>query len=131
MGTRARYFFITYRYGVHNFFINRSVSENFQWEIFSGQMPTESLGTQDSGKIKKNYPVLVARSRVSATKCGPLAKIRGVEKVYLLKFLKMSVTTQITSSHSLWEQVICVGKLNFEDFGRYTFFNTANIRFFC
>ena len=29
-------------------FVNRSVPENFQWEIFSGQAPTESLQTQDS-----------------------------------------------------------------------------------
>ena len=33
-----------------DFFVHRSVSENFQWEIFLGQVPTESLGTQDSGK---------------------------------------------------------------------------------
>ena len=39
------------------FFVHRSVSENFQWEIFSGQVPTESLGTQDSGKkFKKKLP---------------------------------------------------------------------------
>ena len=31
-----------------NFFVNRSVPENFQWENFSGQVPTESLRTQDS-----------------------------------------------------------------------------------
>ena len=30
-----------------NFFVNRSVPENFQWENFSGQVPTESLRTQD------------------------------------------------------------------------------------
>ena len=29
-------------------FVNRSVAENFQQEIFSGQAPTESLRTQDS-----------------------------------------------------------------------------------
>ena len=64
-----------------NFFVNRSVPENFQREIFSGQVPTESLGTQDSGKKSKSfYPVLVAPSRVSATKCNPLAKIGGVKK---------------------------------------------------
>ena len=79
MGTRANTFFggmdkeISEKW---DFFVHRSVSENFQWEIFSGQVPTESLGTQDSGKkLKKFYPVLVAQSRVSATKCGPLAKI--------------------------------------------------------
>ena len=30
------------------FFVNRSVPEHFQWEIFLGQVPTESLSTQDS-----------------------------------------------------------------------------------
>ena len=30
------------------FFVNRSVPENFQWENFLGQVPTESLCTQDS-----------------------------------------------------------------------------------
>ena len=29
-----------------NFFVNRSVPENFQWENFLGQVPTESLRTQ-------------------------------------------------------------------------------------
>ena len=28
-----------------NFFVNRSVPENFQWETFSGQVPTEPLRT--------------------------------------------------------------------------------------
>ena len=36
------------------------------------------------------YPVLVARSRMSATKCGPLAKIGGVTRV------KKSFTTPET-----------------------------------
>ena len=31
-----------------NFFVNPSVPENFQWEIFLGQAPTQSLYTQDS-----------------------------------------------------------------------------------
>ena len=79
MGTRADTFFGGMDKEIsekRDFFVHRSVSENFQWEIFSGQVPTESLGTQDSGKkLEKFYPVLVARSRVSATKCGPLAKI--------------------------------------------------------
>jgi len=35
-----------------NFFVNRSVPENFQWENFSGQVPTESLRTQDSEYLK-------------------------------------------------------------------------------
>ena len=29
-------------------FVNRSVPENFQWENFLGQVPAESLRTQDS-----------------------------------------------------------------------------------
>ena len=31
-----------------NFFVNHSVPENFQRENFSGQVPAESLRTQDS-----------------------------------------------------------------------------------
>ena len=33
-----------------NFFVKRSVPENFGRENFSGQVPTESLRTQDSEK---------------------------------------------------------------------------------
>ena len=61
--------------------IKRSVPENFQWENFSGQVPTESLRTQDSENVYERWvqqifdPVLVGRSWVSATKWGPLAKL--------------------------------------------------------
>ena len=64
-----------------NFFGNRSVPENFQQETFLGQVPTESLRTQDSENVYERWvqqifdPVLVARSWVSATKWGPLAKL--------------------------------------------------------
>ena len=64
-----------------NFFVNRSVPENFQREIFSGQVPTESLRTQDSENVYERWvqqifdPVLVSQSWVSATKWGPLAKL--------------------------------------------------------
>ena len=50
------------------FFVNRSVPENFQWEIFLGQVPTESLRTQDSENVYERWvqqifdPVLPARS---------------------------------------------------------------------
>ena len=59
----------------------RSVPENFQREHFSGQVPTESLRTQDSENSYERWvqqivdPVLVSRSWVSATKCDPLAKL--------------------------------------------------------
>ena len=52
-----------------------------QRENFSGQVPTESLRTQDSENVYERWvqhmfdPVLVARSWVSATKWGPLAKL--------------------------------------------------------
>ena len=64
-----------------NFFVKRSVPENFGRENFSGQVPTESLRTQDSEYVYERWvqqifdPVLVARSWVSATKWGPLAKL--------------------------------------------------------
>ena len=48
-----------------NFFVNRSIPENFQWENFLGQVATQSLGTQDSENIQQIfYTVLVARSGV-------------------------------------------------------------------
>ena len=62
-------------------FGNRSVPENFQREIFSGQVPTESLRTQDSENVYERWvqqifdPVLVAQNWVSATKCGLIAKL--------------------------------------------------------
>ena len=34
-----------------NFFVNSSVPENIQREIFLGQVPTESLRTQDSENL--------------------------------------------------------------------------------
>ena len=64
-----------------NFFVKRSVPENFQRENFPGQVPTESLRTQDSENVFERWvqqifdPDLVARSWVSATKCVPLAKL--------------------------------------------------------
>ena len=67
-------------------FVKRSVPENFQWENFSGQVPTESLRTQDSENVYERWvqqmfdPVLVGRSWVSAAKWGPLAKLWGVQK---------------------------------------------------
>ena len=67
-----------------NFFVNRSVLENFQRGNFSGQVPMESLRTQDSENVYERCvqqmfdPVLVGRSWVSATKWGPLAKLCGV-----------------------------------------------------
>ena len=77
MATRARYFFLEAAREIsekRNFFVNRSVPKNFQREIFSGQVPTESLRTQDSENVYERWvqqmfhPVLVGRSWVSATK---------------------------------------------------------------
>ena len=64
-----------------NFFVNRSVPENFRRENFSGQVPTESLRTQDSENVYERWvqqifdPVSVGRSWMSAKKWGPLAKL--------------------------------------------------------
>ena len=61
--------------------LKRSVPENFQQGNFLGLVPTESLRTQDSENVYVRWvqqifdPVLVARSWVSATKWGPLAKL--------------------------------------------------------
>ena len=67
-------------------FVNCPILKNFQPEIFSGHLPTESIRTQDSENVYERWvlqmfdPVLVARSWVSATKWGPLAKLWGVAK---------------------------------------------------
>ena len=80
-----------------NFFVNRSVPENFQRENFSGQVPTESLRTQDSENVYERWvqqifdPVLVARSWVSATKCSKLAKLCCVKKKGTATIFKISV----------------------------------------
>ena len=64
-----------------NFFVKRSVPENFQREIFLGQVLRESLRTQDSENVYERWvqqmfdPVLVCQSWVSATKLGLLAKL--------------------------------------------------------
>ena len=69
-----------------NFFVKRSVPENFGRENFSGQVPTESLRTQDSENVYERWvqqifdPVSVGRSWMSAKKWGPLAKLLGVAK---------------------------------------------------
>ena len=64
-----------------NLFVKRSVPENFGRENFSGQVPTESLRTQDSENVYERWvqqifdPVSVGRSWMSAKKWGPLAKL--------------------------------------------------------
>ena len=82
---RAQYFFLQVDTEISEkkriFFVNCSVPENFQWATFWGQVPTESLRTQDSENVYERWlqqifdPVLVGRSWVSATKWGPLAKL--------------------------------------------------------
>ena len=51
-------------------------------------------------------------------------------RIPLTQFLKLSLTTQITSSHNQWDEVICVGKLKSEDFGCGIFFNGSNTLLF-
>ena len=48
-------------------------------------------------------------------------KLRCCKKEFLPQFLIWSLPSRITSSHNLWEEVICVGKLHFENCGRFTF----------
>ena len=69
-----------------NFFVNRSVPENFGRENFSGQVPTESLRTQDSEYVYERWvqqifdPVLPARSWEMPVKCELPAKIGRCSK---------------------------------------------------
>ena len=78
-----------------NFFVKRSVAENFGRENFSGQVPTESLRTQDSENVYERWVqqifdhVLVTRSWLSVTKWGPLAKLLGVEKKCISQNLRI------------------------------------------
>ena len=70
------------------FCVNRSVPENFQWENFLGQVPTESLRTQDSENVYERWvqqifdPVLPARSWEMPVKCKLPAKIGRCWKKY-------------------------------------------------
>ena len=70
------------------FCVNRSVPENFQWEIFLGQVPTASLRTQDSENVYERWgqqifdPVLPARSWEMPVKCELPAKIGRCWKKY-------------------------------------------------
>ena len=69
-----------------NFFVKRSVPENFQRENFPGQVPTESLRTQDSENVYERWvqqifdPVLPARSWEMPVKCELPAKIGRCSK---------------------------------------------------
>ena len=63
-----------------NFFVKRSVPENFGRENFSGQVPTESLRTQDSENVYERWvkqifePVSVGQSWLSAKKSKDIRK---------------------------------------------------------
>ena len=72
-----------------NFFVKHSVTEIFQREHFSGRGLSEPPGTQLSYEwVAKTFfdCVLFAPSQLRATKCDPLAKLRGVQKTYLPQF---------------------------------------------
>ena len=72
------------------FFVNRSVPENFQWENFLGQVPTESLRTQDSENVYERWvqqifdPVLPAFEvdafEIALTYCETRAGVKGLQK---------------------------------------------------
>ena len=65
----------------NGFFCESLCTRNFQRESFLGQVPTESLRTQDSENVYERWvqqifdPILVSRSWVSAKKWGLLAKL--------------------------------------------------------
>ena len=71
-------------------------------------------------------PVCDRPKSVEGDKMRSVSKtMRWCLKMYLPKSSKLSLTTQNTSSHR-WKKVICVVRLNFEDFETYIFCNTAN-----
>ena len=87
VGTQARYFFFCL--GTQKSVKNRSVPENFQRENCLGQVPTESLRTQDSENVYERWvqqifdPVLPARSWEMPVERELPAKIgRCYEKPY-------------------------------------------------
>ena len=102
-------------------------SGTFQWENFSGQAVMESLFTRDSKNlnergVQKLWPCFGHWKLGECDQTRSVSKIMRCKKVYLPKSSKLSHTTQITSFLSLWEEVSCVGKLNFEDFANMLFF---------
>ena len=64
-----------------NFFVNRSVPENFQWENFSGQVPTESLRTQDSENVYERWVQQIFLPCFGRLKLGECDKIGSVSKI--------------------------------------------------
>ena len=77
------------------FFVNRSVPENFQWENFLGQVPTESLRTQDSENVYERWVqqifdrVLAARSWEMPVKRELPAKIGRCSKSWAVTILTL------------------------------------------
>ena len=132
VGTRARYFFLEAAREIsekQNFFVNCSVPENFQPEIFSGHVPTESLPTQNSENAYERWvqqildPVLVARSWVSATKMGSVSKIMSRSKKLIRpQFSKYRLQIESALGHRLWPHAVSFWKRYFENCGRAYFF---------
>ena len=127
--TRARYFFGGYGQGNQwktEPFRKALRTRKFQWKIFSWQVPSESLGTQD---VNGQFGTTNFWPCFGHPKLGDCDKIRSVskimrccKKVYLPQFSNLSFQTQITSCHSIWQEVIYVCKFNFENIERYIFF---------
>ena len=84
MGTRTRYFFLfedTEISEKQNFFVNRSVPENFQRENFPGQAPTESLRTQDSENVYERWVQQIFDHVLGRPKLGECEKMGSVSKI--------------------------------------------------
>ena len=109
-GTQARYFFGgdgQGNQGKTELFWESLRTQSFQREKFSGQEPTESFRTQESENLyQRGYKIFWPC--IDRPKLGECDQMRFVSKnkmcqkeVYLPKFSKLSLTTQMTSSHSL------------------------------
>ena len=79
-----------------NFFVNRSITKDFQREIFLGQVATESLHTQDSNLYERGvqqiltlfWSAQVGRGRQNAIR---LQKYEVSQKIDTATIFKVSV----------------------------------------
>ena len=109
------------------FFVNRSVPENFQWENFLGQVPTESLRTQDSENVYERWvqqifdPVLPARSWEMPVERELPAKIGRFRKTLRPQFSDFSLEIESAIFCIYQNTADSISRLKYENCGRKVF----------
>ena len=115
--------------GKRNFFVNRSVPENFQREIFSGQAPTESLCTQDSEYVYERgveFLTLFCPKLGDAGRTRAASKNRAVlESQILPQLSEFSLAIESTVFHKYQNTADSRTRLNFDNCGRICVSNTV------